>query len=81
MQPVANFVLVLLGIPFVLSWGQNKFYVSLLISMFLSAGYLVIDSVSTYLAGFGYLDPMFAAWLPIFIFLPIATSLSHRIGT
>jgi lipopolysaccharide export system permease protein len=81
MHPIANIVIVLLGIPFVLSWERRKFFVSLLISMFLSAGYFVLDAVSTYLAGFGYFDPMFAAWLPIFIFLPVAASLSHRIGT
>jgi lipopolysaccharide export system permease protein len=81
MQPIANVVLVLIGIPFVLQWERKKFFVSLLISMLLSAGYFVLDAVSTYLAGFGYFDPMFAAWLPIFIFLPVATSLSHKIGT
>jgi len=81
MQPFANVMLVLLGIPFVLSWERKKFFVSLLISMLLSGGYFVLDSVATYLAGFGYFDPMFAAWLPIFIFTPVAASLSHRIAT
>src|SRR5262245_5527982 len=33
MQPVANVMLVLLGIPFVLSWERKKFFVSLLIAM------------------------------------------------
>lgn len=81
MQPAANMTLVLIGIPFVLSWERRKFFVSILVSMLLSAGYFVIDAVAVYLSGFGYFDPMFAAWLPIFIFLPVAASLSHRIGT
>ena len=81
MQPVASVVLVLLGIPFVLSWERRNFFVSLIVAMLLSGSYVVLDSISTYFAGYGYFDPMFAAWLPIFIFLPIAASLSHRIGT
>ncbi len=80
MQPTANMTLVLIRIPFVLSSERRKFFVSILVSMILSAGYFVIDAVAVYLSGSGYCNPMFAAWLPIFVFIPVAASLSHPIG-
>ena len=81
MQPVSNLLLVFLGIPFVLTWNQRNIFRSLFISMLLSGAFFVLDGVSTYIAQFAYIDAMFAAWLPVFLFGPIAMALSHRIGT
>jgi lipopolysaccharide export system permease protein len=81
MQPVSNLLLVFLGIPFVLTWNQRNIFRSLFIAMLLSGAFFVLDGVSTYIAQFAYIDSMFAAWLPVFLFGPIAMALSHRIGT
>lgn len=80
MHPALNLVLVLLGIPFVLQWDRRNVYRGVFIAMLLSGAFFVFDNVAAYFAGFGYLDPAFAAWLPVFFFGPLALGLLHRIG-
>lgn len=81
MQPVLNVLLVLLGVPFVLQWEQRNVYRSILISIAITTGFFVLDVLSGYFAEHGYLDPMLAAWVPVFAFGPVALSLLYRIGT
>ena len=80
-QPAALLALTFLGVPFVMQWDRRTVYRSLVASLTLSAGYFVLDAVTQYVAGFGYLDPSFAAWMPLFVFAPLAAALAHRIGT
>lgn len=81
MHPVLNFILVLIGVPFVLQWERKNIYRSIAVSMLLSALFFMFDTTSGYFASYGYLDEMTAAWLPVLVFGPIAMSLMHRIGT
>lgn len=81
MLPALNVLLVLIGIPFVLQWERKNLYRSIFVSMLLSALFFVVDTTSGYFASHGYLDPMTAAWVPVFIFGPISFALFHRIGT
>ena len=74
-------LLVLLGIPFVLQWNRRTLYRSVAFSMLLSGAYFVMDAIVTYIATYGYIDAVLAAWLPMFLFGPVAASLVHRIGT
>jgi lipopolysaccharide export system permease protein len=81
MQPVLNLLLVFLGIPFVLQWERKNVFRGIAIAMGLCMGFFVIDVTSGYFADHGYLDPLMASWVPVFLFGPLAFSLSHRIGT
>lgn len=81
MQPALEFLLVLIGVPFVLQWERKNIYRSIAVSMLLSGLFFVVSSTAGHSAGFGYLDPATAAWIPIFIFGPVAFGLFHRIGT
>lgn len=81
MQPALNVILVLIGIPFVLQWERRNIYRSIAVSMFLCGLFFVVDTTAAYIAAHGYLDPLLAAWLPVFFFGPVSVSLFHRIGT
>lgn len=81
MRPLLSILLVLLGIPFVLQWERRNIYRSIAVSMVISMAFYVVEILSGYFAEHGYLDPMLAAWLPVFAFGPAAFSLFHRIGT
>lgn len=81
MQPILNLLLVLLGIPFVLQWERRNIYRSIAVSMVLCGLFYVVDTTSGYFANHGYVDPMTAAWTPVFLFAPLATSMFHRMGT
>lgn len=81
MNPVLNMLLVLIGVPFVLQWENRNVYRSVAVSMVLSGLFFVTDSTSSYFASFGYVDPLTAAWIPVFLFGPISFSLLHRMGT
>lgn len=81
MQPVYHMLLVLIGIPFVLQWENRNIYRSIAISMLLCGLFFVVDGVAGYFASYQYVDPLTAAWVPVFTFGPIALSLFHRMGT
>ena len=81
MQPVLNMLLVLMGVPFVLQWGTRHLYWSVAVCMVLSGLFFVVDAMAAYFAAYGYLDPMTAAWTPVFLFGPVAFAMFHRIGT
>lgn len=81
MQPVMDLLLVLIGIPFVLQWERKNIYRSVAVSMLLSATFFVVDGTAGYFANHGHVDPLTAAWIPVFIFAPLSLSLMHRIGT
>lgn len=81
MQPVLNLILVLIGIPFVLQWENRNIFRSIAVSMFLSSLFMVADGVSSYFSNYGYIDPVSAAWLPVFIFGPLSVTLFYKMGT
>jgi lipopolysaccharide export system permease protein len=80
-QPATLLVLTLLGVPFVMQWDRRTVYSSLVAALALSCGFFVLETVAQYVAGFGYIEPAFAAWTPIFVFGPLAAALAYRIGT
>lgn len=81
MQPVIDMLLVLIGIPFVLQWERKNIYRSVAVSMLLSGLFFVVDATAGYFANHGHIDPLTAAWIPIFCFAPVSFALLHRVGT
>ncbi|MFO0945094.1 MAG: LptF/LptG family permease [Planctomycetota bacterium] len=81
MQPIMDLLLVLIGIPFVLQWERKNIYRSVAVSMLLSAAFFVVDASAGYFANHGHVDPLTAAWIPVFFFAPLSLSLMHRVGT
>lgn len=81
MQPAYHLLLVLIGVPFVLQWEHRNIYRSIAVSMVLCGAFFVVDAMGSYFASYQYVDPLTAAWIPVFAFGPIALSLFHRMGT
>ena len=81
MQPVLQFLLVLIGIPFVLQWERKNIFLGIAVSIMLCGLFLVTITVAGYFALYGYISPLTAAWMPVFLFVPVALSLFRRIGT
>jgi lipopolysaccharide export system permease protein len=81
MEPALHFLLVLLGLPFVLQWERRNVFAGIAVSMGLCGAFFVTASSASYLASYGYIDSMLAAWSPVLIFGPVAVSLFPRIGT
>lgn len=69
--PLSHVILLLLGIPFVLNTRTRSFFLSLVVSFFLCAGYFLVSSMALSLAsnpGQAPLSPILASWLPNILF-------------
>ena len=66
---------------FIATLASSIVFRGIAIAMGLCLAFFVIDVTSGYFADHGYLDPLMASWVPVFLFGPLAFSLSHRIGT
>jgi lipopolysaccharide export system permease protein len=66
--PLSNFILLMLGLPFVLRKESRSTLLGISIAMALGTIYLLVTEVCTNLGTRGALNPMLAAWLPVLFF-------------
>lgn len=66
--PLSNFILLLIGVPFVLRGERRSVLVSIIFVILLSLFYMVITTSCAELGNRGSLPPILAAWLPVLIF-------------
>ena len=66
--PLANFILLLLGVPFVLRGRNQSVVVGIALAIAISALYLLATMVSAELGNRELIPPILAAWLPILFF-------------
>lgn len=66
--PLSNFILLMLGLPFVLRKESRSILLGISIAMALGTVYLIATEVCTNLGTKGALNPMLAAWLPVLFF-------------
>lgn len=66
--PLANIVLLLLGLPFVLRGDRRSVLLGVVAAIVISAAYLFTTVVCTELGNKGGLSPVLAAWLPVLLF-------------
>jgi lipopolysaccharide export system permease protein len=78
-QPVLDVILVLMGLPLVLSRGNRNIYLAGGIGVGLATCLLVVVLVCRALGVNYLLDVTLAAWLPLIVFGPIAYVLSRPI--
>jgi lipopolysaccharide export system permease protein len=81
MDPALHFLLVLIGLPFVLQWERKNVFAGIAVAMALCGAFFVTGSMASYFASHGYIDAMLAAWTPLLVFGPLAMALFPRIGT
>jgi len=66
--PLANFILLLLGLPFVLRGENRSVIIGISIAIGISAGYLLSTMICADLGNRELLPPILAAWLPVLFF-------------
>ncbi len=66
--PLANFILLLLGIPFVMRSESQSIILGLSLALALGTTYLIFTEICAHLGNIGGLNPMLSAWLPVLFF-------------
>ena len=79
-DPMINMAMLLLGLSMLVSREQRKTKVALTLSL-LGPGTCFMVTFACKLLGGNELDPLFAAWLPLLIFMPLAILALEEIKT
>lgn len=79
--PLSNFILLLIGIPFVMRNERRSVLVSIIFVILLSLFYMVTTTSCAELGNRGSLPPILAAWLPVLIFGALGVTLCSDIDS
>jgi lipopolysaccharide export LptBFGC system permease protein LptF len=79
--PIANFVLLLLVLPFAVSFERRSRIERVLFAILACAGYLITDLTCRSIGSGGYLDPVFSAWLPPIVFGSLGLTFATGVRT
>jgi lipopolysaccharide export system permease protein len=79
--PLANVVLLLCAVPFLVGRERGKAAEGVTGGLLLCVGFFCMDFVARSLGLSGDLSPLMAAWLPILFFGALGTSLTHFMRT
>ena len=79
-QPLMNLILLLIGIPFLLTREPNRLVINMLFCTVVS-GFIFIATFVIFQLGGTHIAPLWAAWLPILIFGPFALVMMDTIHT
>ena len=66
--PIANVVLLLLGIPFIMRRGNHSVLIGVGVAILISAAYLLVSTICADLGNKDILPAELAAWLPVLFF-------------
>ena len=66
--PLSNFILLLLGLPFVLKGENRSVLIGIAMAIGIAAAYLFATMICAELGNRGYFTPILAAWLPTLFF-------------
>jgi lipopolysaccharide export system permease protein len=73
--PLANLLLIMLGLPLILRMGERNMFAGVGASMGICALYFALDRVFLDLGGRGAMNPAFAAWIPVVLSVSIIIAL------
>jgi len=79
-DPIINMVMLLVGLPLLISRERRSTKTSIFLAMIGAGGCFILTFACKLMAG-GSVDPIFAAWLPIIIFLPLSVLALDSIKT
>jgi lipopolysaccharide export system permease protein len=79
-QPLMNIVMLLIGIPFLLTREPNRLVVNMFFCTAVS-GFVFISTFVIFQMAGTQLNPLLAAWLPVLIFVPFALVMTDLIRT
>lgn len=74
-QPLLDVTLLFLGLPLVLTRENRNMFVAIGLCMVAVSMFMMIVLASQYIGNVSLVSPAFAAWLPLFIFVPVAVNL------
>jgi len=74
-QPLLDVTLLFLGLPLVLTRENRNMFVAIGLCMVAVTMFMMIVLASQYIGNVSLVSPAFAAWLPLFIFVPVAVNL------
>ena len=77
--PLANFILLLLGIPFVMRGENKSVIIGIAYAIGIAAGYLLATMICADLGNKELLPPILAAWLPVLFFGALGLTLFDSI--
>lgn len=82
-HPFMNFVLILLGVPFIIGYEKNRksIFFGIGASVLVCGTFYLITFLCSNLGITGNMNPVFAAWLPIFMFGSLGLFLFEGIKT
>lgn len=66
--PLANFILLMLGLPWILRTESRSIVLGISVALALGTIYLIVTETCSNLGTRGALNPMLAAWLPVLFF-------------
>jgi lipopolysaccharide export system permease protein len=75
-RPVLDFGLAVIGLPLVLSRRGRSPFLAVGLAMGVIAGFLLVALTCEFLGNSGWIGPSLAAWLPLFVFVPLAVATS-----
>ncbi len=78
-QPVADATLLMLGLPLMFSRRNRNVFLSIGLCLLVVVVFSVVTLACQSLGGLHLLRPTLAAWLPILIFLPVASGMSQSL--
>lgn len=79
--PLANFVLLLLGLPFALRAGRRALLLSIAVCIAVASSFYVVTFFFADMGADGSISPIAAAWLPIVVFTAIGLAFVESVRT
>jgi hypothetical protein len=73
-RPILDFGLAVIGLPLVLSRRGRSPFLAVGLAMGVVAGFLLVALTCEFLGNSGWIGPSLAAWLPLFVFVPLAVA-------
>ncbi len=76
LQPFLDLTLLMLGLPLVVSKGNKSPFIAVGFCLGIVSVFLAVQLGCVALGGSGWISPALAAWIPLILFVPVATRLS-----
>jgi lipopolysaccharide export system permease protein len=73
-RPLLDMSLVVIGLPLILSRRGRSPFLAVGLAMALVAGFLLVSLTCEFLGNSGWISPSLAAWLPLFLFVPLSVA-------
>ncbi len=81
LRPLMDITLVMLGLPLMFSRSNRNIFLSIGICTLAALAFSAVAIACQSLGGLGLLNPALAAWLPLLLFIPLATGMSGALRT